>query len=137
MLEDLFHTSGTIWFSLSPSDWLEAFAAHPRIGSTVSAAATSRSSKWSACEQSGTVTAESLVKKELGEANRLYEEKFGFIFIVCATGRSAEEMLEMCRARLPNSLSEEMELAAIEQHKITELRLNKLLENERHYHTCA
>ncbi len=137
MLEDLFLAAGSIWSSLIPADWLEAFAAHPQIGSTSATDIRSRSSEWSADEQAGTANADSLAKKELAECNRLYVEKFGFIFIVCATGRSAEEMLAMCRARLRNTRDTEIRIAADEQRKITELRLNKLLENELHYNTCA
>jgi len=137
MLEGLFLAADAIWFSLTPADWLRAFAAHPKIGSTDSAAANTRASEWSAGEQAGTAKADKKVKKQLAEANGLYEEKFGFIFIVCATGRSAEEMLEMCKARLRNRLGTEMMIAAEEQRKITELRLNKLLENELHYNTRA
>ena len=64
----------------------------------------------------------------LAEANRLYLETFGFIFIVCATGKSADDMLAICRARLENSLAAELQIAAQEQRMITELRLKKLLE---------
>jgi 2-oxo-4-hydroxy-4-carboxy--5-ureidoimidazoline (OHCU) decarboxylase len=72
--------------------------------------------------------AEVTVREQLAEANRLYLEKFGFIFIVCATGKSADEMLAICRARFGNSAATELKIAAEEQLKITELRLNKLLE---------
>lgn len=135
MLEGLFRAADTVWYSLTPANWLKAFAAHPRIGSTDSAAANTRASEWSAGEQAGTAKADNSVKNQLAEANGLYEEKFGFIFIVCATGRTAEEMLEMCQARLQNRLGTEMMIAAGEQRKITELRLNKLLENELHHNT--
>ena len=136
MLEDLFERSESVWFSLTPADWLEAFAAHPQIGSRKVGATHSRSSEWSANEQSGTGKANITTLNALAEANRLYLENFGFIFIICATDRSADEMLQECRARLGNSLKTELEIAAREQHKITELRLGKLLENERNYHTC-
>ena len=84
--------------------------------------------EWSSGEQSGVETAANTVRNELAEANRLYEAKFGFIFIVCATGKTADEMLAVCRARLGNSLETELQIAAEEQRKITEIRLNKLLE---------
>ncbi len=135
MLEGLFRAADAVWYSLTPADWLIAFAAHPRIGSTVSAAVNTRASEWSAGEQAGTAEAAKTVKKQLADANGLYEAKFGFIFIVCATGRSAEEMLEICKARLQNRLGTEMMIAAEEQRKITELRLSKLLEHELHYNT--
>ena len=129
MLEDLFRKAESVWFDLSPVDWLEAFAAHPKIGSSKPAAPQrERSVKWSGDEQSGTNGAGDAVRKQLVEVNRLYLEKFGFIFIVCATGRSADEMLAICKARLGNSAATELNLAAEEQFKITEIRLNKLLE---------
>ena len=126
MLEDLYTSAAALWFSSTPSDWLEAFSAHPKIGSTASK--TSRSGKWSAGEQAEASQASDDVKERLTDANRLYEEKFGFIFIVCATGRTAEELLANCLARLGNSAADEIKIAAAEQHRITELRLNKLLE---------
>jgi hypothetical protein len=73
-------------------------------------------------------SADKAVLNELAEANRLYQDKFGFIFIVCATGKTAGEMLAICRARLGNSVDTELRLAAVEQSKITEIRLTKLLE---------
>jgi OHCU decarboxylase len=129
MLEDLFRSAEDIWFSLGPQDWLEAFAAHPKIGSKdTSTAQQHRSANWSAGEQSGISEAEDAVLTDLKKANKLYEEKFGFIFIVCATGKSADEMLAICRARFGNSSQTEMQIAAAEQAKITEIRLTKLLE---------
>ena len=129
MLENLFNAAEDIWFSLSPADWLEAFAAHPKIGSKKSAPAQAkRAAEWSGGEQSGMEAATDDVREQVAEVNRLYEDKFGFIFIVCATGRSADEMLAIARARLGNSLETEMQLAAQEQAKITEIRLTKLLE---------
>ena len=127
MLEDLFRSADVIWSSSTPADWLEAFAAHPQIGSTA-ANGTRRASGWSADEQSTAGKASSIVKKKLAKANRLYEEKFGFIFIVCASGLSAEEILVKCEERLGNSAAKEIRIAAGEQQKITESRLNKLLE---------
>lgn len=129
MLEDLFETAEQTWFALSTADHLDAFAAHPKIGSTKPAASQKKqAADWSASEQSGVSDAGDDVKQQLVDANRLYEEKFGFIFIVCATGKSADEMLAICRARTGNSAETELKLAAVEQWKITEIRLNKLLE---------
>jgi OHCU decarboxylase len=129
MLEDLFQTAETRWYALSPSDQLEAFAAHPKIGSkTPAEEQPSASAEWSKGEQSEVSKAGDRVLNELATANRLYQDKFGFIFIVCATGKTAEEMLAICRARLGNSIETELNLAAVEQGKITEIRLNKLLE---------
>lgn len=129
MLENLFETAERTWFSLAPADWLEAFAAHPKIGSSTPAATQElRATNWSADEQSGVNSAKNSVRTELADANRLYEDKFGFIFIVCASGKSADEMLAICKARFGNSVETELAIAAEEQRKITEIRLAKLLE---------
>jgi len=129
MIEDVFQKGGKIWFSLSKGDWLEAFAAHPKIGSKKKAPSQQkRAAEWSGGEQSGVAAATEIVKEELAEINRLYQERFGFIFIVCATGKSADEMLAIAKARIGNSTETEMRLAAEEQRKITEIRLAKLLE---------
>ena len=120
-----------IWQNLDAQDWLEAFAAHPKIGAKKAVShQTAQSAEWSKSEQSGTENAAAAVRNELDEANGLYENKFGFIFIVCATGKSAEEMLSFCRQRLNNLKDEEIKIAADEQRKITEIRLKKLLEIE-------
>lgn len=120
-----------IWQNLDVQDWLEAFAAHPKIGAKKAAShQTAQSADWSKSEQSGTENADDSVRNELEEANNLYENKFGFIFIVCATGKSAEEMLSLCKQRSNNSETEEIKIAADEQRKITEIRLKKLLEIE-------
>ncbi len=121
-----------IWQSLEPQDWLEAFAAHPKIDARQTAPQQpAQSAEWSHAEQSGTHTATNTVRDALAEANCLYEEKFGYIFIVCATGKSADEMLALCRQRVPNAADLELRIAADEQRKITEIRLQKLLESER------
>ena len=82
---------------------------------------------WSEQEQAGTSAAEQTTRDELAAANRVYEEKFGHIFIVCATGKTAAQMLVLLRARLPNDPGIELRNAADEQRKITRLRLEKLL----------
>lgn len=117
-----------VWRELSFDDWLEAFRAHPRIGEKKAEAETSEAARrWSEGEQSraGEASAETLAA--LAEANREYEEKFGFIFIVCATNRSAEQMLSMLRERMKNDEEVELRVAAEEQWRITELRIRKLL----------
>lgn len=129
MVEDLFEKAEGIWLGLWPADWLEAFAAHPKIGSRNAAPKQqAKSAAWSKREQAGMDTAADAVREALEDANRLYEDKFGFIFIVYATGKTAGEMLAVCRARLGNSSEIEMQIAAEEQRKITEIRLSKLLE---------
>ncbi|HMO50184.1 MAG TPA: 2-oxo-4-hydroxy-4-carboxy-5-ureidoimidazoline decarboxylase [Kiritimatiellia bacterium] len=118
-----------VWRGLSQADWLEAFAAHPRIGDINSLREKYANTKgWASGEQSGVAAADDAVLRGLAEGNRAYEEKFGFIFIVCATGKSAAEMLGLLEARLPNPRDREMENAAAEQQKITDLRILKWLE---------
>lgn len=115
----LFATADRIWRELPAEDWLEAFSAHPRIGA--------RASGQAAAEQAGARGASAETLAALARANREYEERFGYIFIVCASGRSAEEMLDLCRRRLHNAPAEELKVAAEEQRKITRLRLEKML----------
>jgi OHCU decarboxylase len=109
-----------IWWSLKVEDWLEAFSKHPRIGQQSAA-------KWSAQEQSGMSQAAIETAIEMQRLNTEYFAKFDFIFIVCATGKSAAEMLDLLRTRITNSREEEIRIAAAEQAKITHLRLDKLL----------
>ncbi|HET9621249.1 MAG TPA: allantoicase [Kofleriaceae bacterium] len=113
------------WWSLDEAAHREAFAAHPKIGE--SHTPVSGDSAWSAGEQRAAATAGASVLTELADANRAYLERHGFLFIVCATGRSAEAMLADLRARLPASRADELRTAAEEQIKITRLRLDKLL----------
>jgi OHCU decarboxylase len=109
-------------------DWLEAFDHHPKIGETRSAATQGETAQsWSAGEQAGISTADSGVRAALAEANAEYERKFGYIYIVCASGKTAEEMLALARERLKHSPEKEIRVAADEQRKITRLRLEKLL----------
>lgn len=124
----LFDRADEIWSALSEADWLEAFRAHPKIGEKKAAAAQSeQAQEWSSQEQAGVASASASTVAELAERNRAYENRFGFIFIVCATGKSSEEMLEILKARLANDVSTEIRVAAGEQSKITRLRLEKLL----------
>ena len=113
---------------LEPADWLEAFRSHPKIGEKKAAREVSTQSKeWSGHEQSGVRDAHQETLDSLARLNREYEEKFGYIFIVCATGKSADEMLAILRERLNNEPDVELPIAAAEQAKITELRLKKLV----------
>ncbi|HSS22405.1 MAG TPA: 2-oxo-4-hydroxy-4-carboxy-5-ureidoimidazoline decarboxylase [Pyrinomonadaceae bacterium] len=126
--KELLATANQVWWSLDPQDWLEAFHSHPKIGEKKAAAATAvEAQQWSADEQSGIGGSAQRTLAELAELNREYEKKFGYIFIVCATGKSSEEMLSILRERLGNNPAEELRIAAAEQAKITELRLKKLL----------
>ncbi len=116
-----------VWFELPPADWLEAFAAHPRIGDPVALRRRFGDAPYMpAQEQSGVVNAPEFVLAALAEENEAYERKFGYIFIVCASGLSAEQMLAMLRERIVNEPAEELLLAAGEQAKIISLRLRKL-----------
>jgi OHCU decarboxylase len=117
-----------MWWVLEREDWLEAFRSHPKIGEKKAAAEVSTQAKqWSGQEQSGVRDANRDTIDELAQLNREYEDKFGFIFIVCATGKSADELLGILRERLHNDADVEMRIAAAEQAKITELRLKKLV----------
>jgi allantoicase len=118
---ELLAATKNIWWDLDPPDWQEAFAAHPRIGEKAS-------STWSQQEQSGTSPASTETMRALADANRDYEKRFGHVFIVCASGKSAEEMLAIARKRLQNQPEQELRIAAEEQLKITKLRLMKLVE---------
>lgn len=112
------------WFALTSPDWREAFGHHPRIGDRASLGARfPATAELSEQEQRGVAGASNATLDALAEGNRAYEEKFGYIFIVCATGKTADEMLALLRARLGNDPQEELLIAAGEQAKITELRL--------------
>lgn len=121
-----------IWYnSCTEEDWLEAFTHHPKIGDVKSLTEKFASTQHLAGnEQAGVNTATHAIIEELAKANADYEAKFGFIFIVCATGKSAEEMLRLLNDRLGNTYAEELAIAMGEQHKITILRLKKLLSEE-------
>jgi 2-oxo-4-hydroxy-4-carboxy-5-ureidoimidazoline decarboxylase len=122
----LLAASDGIWRGLGEADWLEAFRSHPRIGeSRAERSVAAQSSAWSDQEQQKAATAEEALKAALRWGNREYERKFGRIFIVCATGKSASEILEILRRRLHNDDATELQLAAEEQRQIMQIRLNK------------
>lgn len=128
-MDELLATADRIWWSLDAEDWLEAFSHHPQIGEKRSERAqAAEASRWSEEEQSGTRGAEAETMTALADANRAYLQKFGYIFIVCATGKSSDEMLSFCKERLANDALTELPIAAEEQRRITHLRLRKLLE---------
>lgn len=127
-LETLLAKSNEIWSSLDRSDWLEAFRSHPKIGERKAADKVSaQSQQWSGQEQSGVANASDDTVSTLAALNHDYEQKFGYIFIICATGKSSSEMLTALRERLQHDAEAELPIAAAEQSKITELRLKKLL----------
>jgi len=149
-----------VWVSLDAGDWFEAFAAHPRIGEVSpslddardgpervegpklagvdsgeggpagASSSETRSARWEGEEQSGARLADADARRRLAEGNGQYEARFGYMFIVCATGKSVEQMLEILEARLKNDPHEELRIAAEEQRQITRLRLGKLLDEE-------
>jgi 2-oxo-4-hydroxy-4-carboxy-5-ureidoimidazoline decarboxylase len=125
--EALTTAADNIWRNLDAVDWLEAFAAHPKIGS--SGSGRSDSSEWSRQEQAAARTASTEIQERMVAANRAYEARFGYIFIICATGRRGDEMLAECERRLSNTPDAEFAVAGEEQRKITRLRLVKLLES--------
>ena len=125
---DLTQKADRVWWGLGREDWLEAFAAHPRIGDREALRARFASTRdWASAEQAGASSAPEAVLEALAEGNRAYEARFGHIFIVCATGRPAEGMLEALKARLANEPAAELRVTAGEQAKITHLRLERLL----------
>ena len=123
----LLSSAAEVWWGLGPDDWREAFAQHPKIGDRDALERRfATTAHLSADEQRGLDGARSDVLTALCEANGLYEETFGYIFIVCAKGRSAETMLALLRDRLSNDPAVEIRVAASEQAAITRLRLNEL-----------
>ncbi len=124
--EELFAAADAAWWGLAPEAWQEAFDSHPRIGERHAKAASSTSLAWSAGEQSD-VSDEAAVQTALVAANLQYEERFGRIFLVCATGKSAAQMLAILHGSLDNDPATELQEAAEQQRRITQLRLRKWL----------
>ena len=118
--EVLLAAADEVWNSLGPDDWREAFAHHPRIGE--------RATGTAAGGQAGMRSADDKLRDELAKANRAYEQRFGYIYIVCATGKSGPEMLEIVQRRLVNDPETELKIAAEEQLKITRIRLTNLVQ---------
>jgi len=126
-VDELIAKSDICWNECGKTDWLEAFTHHPKIGDLESLEKKFQSTKeWASGEQSGVNSAAKPTIQELADGNKKYEDKFGFIFIVCATGKTAEEMLELLLTRLRNDPEKEILIARNEQNKITHLRLKKL-----------
>ncbi len=126
-IDDLFARAEKYMDELSSDDWKEAFTHHPKIGELEALRQKFNvTAQWEAGEQAGVASATDKLLEELRDLNNEYEKKFGYIFIVCATGKSAEEMLEILKARLPNAESDEIKVSANEQRKITRLRLEKV-----------
>lgn len=133
-LESLCIEGERIWKSLSNEDWLEAFSHHPRIGDVDAlrakfATGNESAASWVKQEQGGVAGASEEALHGLATLNRDYEDRFGFIFLVCATGKGAKEMLEILRTRMKNEKTKELAIAAGEQAKITKLRLEKWIQS--------
>jgi 2-oxo-4-hydroxy-4-carboxy-5-ureidoimidazoline decarboxylase len=127
-LATLLATSDRIWRDLNAEDWLEAFQSHPRIGETTGPREfPARSQDWSVQEQRRAAESDDLLKRALTEGNRQYEQRFDRIFIICATGKAADEILANLRHRLKNDDATELREAAEQQRQITQIRLRKWL----------
>jgi 2-oxo-4-hydroxy-4-carboxy-5-ureidoimidazoline decarboxylase len=127
-IEELITTSDKVWSACTKSDALEAFSHHPKIGTLKNLGKKFASTKeWAGKEQAGAAAGSRETLEALAEGNKRYEGKFGFIFIICATGKSATEMLTNLEKRLTNDAETELRIASAEQNKITHLRLEKLL----------
>lgn len=128
---ELSATADRVWSTMQESDWLEAFACHPRIGerkpALVAAHASSQSAAWSRQEQLSASVANEHVLADLAEGNQLYEQRFGFTYIICATGKSAAEMLTILKRRLASDRDAELREAAEQQRQIMQIRLGKWL----------
>jgi 2-oxo-4-hydroxy-4-carboxy-5-ureidoimidazoline decarboxylase len=125
-LDSLITESDRMWWSLNKKDWLEAFACHPRIGESP-ANASHQFSAWSNEEQSKARNAEESLLASIAHKNRVYEARHGFIYIVCASGKSAEELHAILDRRLNNTTETELREAAEQQRQITNLRIRKWL----------
>jgi len=128
-VEILLNKATTVWNSLTETDWREAFTHHPKIGGDVAALREkfASTSTWAEGEQASVRKASQETLEALAAGNTEYEHKFDYIFIVCATGKSADEMLALLKGRLTNAPEDEILIAAGEQNKITRIRLEKLL----------
>jgi 2-oxo-4-hydroxy-4-carboxy-5-ureidoimidazoline decarboxylase len=122
-MEALMQAADAAWEGTRRADWLEAFAGHPRIGERAP-------TEWSREEQATAARAGAHVAAQIAELNREYEERSGHVYVVCATGRTGEEILSDLLARLGNDPEHELRLSAREQHRITRLRLGKLIGGE-------
>lgn len=124
----LMRSADAVWASMEEADILEAFAHHPRIGADLAQLRErfGSTAAWASSEQAGAQAASEETLQALRDGNLAYEARFGFIFIVCATGKRADEMLALLQARMDNEREAELRVAAGEQAKITKLRLAKL-----------
>lgn len=127
---ELSEAADRVWGTMAEPDWMEAFACHPRIGERETVHAVAKSAAWSSQEQSSAANAPEKVLAEIAEGNARYEQLFGFTYIVCATGKSANEMLAILKRRLAGTRESELREAAEQQRQITQIRLGKWLVEE-------
>lgn len=124
----LFEAAQRVWWALTPTDWLEAFAQHPRIGERATEESRHvETARWARREQSGVAAASPATRQLLADRNRTYEQRFGHVFLISATGLTADDILRQLKRRLANDPARELKIAAAEQAKITRLRLEKLV----------
>jgi OHCU decarboxylase len=124
---ELSEAADRIWAMMIEADWMEAFACHPRIGERKAEQVPAKFAAWSRQEQSSVAAAVTAVLTELAEGNAQYERQFGFTYIVCATGKTADEMLAILKRRLANDRAAELREAAEQQRQIMQIRLGKWL----------
>jgi OHCU decarboxylase len=125
-LTSLIVDAEAVWFALPESEWLAAFACHPRIGERkAETESTVQFAAWSGREQSSAQATLAAVDKALAEGNKAYEEKFGFLYIVFASGRTAPELLAILEERLGHDRPAELTEAARQQWEITKLRMTR------------
>jgi OHCU decarboxylase len=128
--EEMFAAAESIWSELGRKDWLEAFRHHPQIGATkAKAKQSSIARKWSAGEQAAAQQSSAETAAALAVANKAYAKKFGFVFLICATGKTSEEILRSLEERMGHDVETELRIAATEQNKITRIRLEKLFKS--------
>jgi 2-oxo-4-hydroxy-4-carboxy-5-ureidoimidazoline decarboxylase len=125
-LSDVLDFAGKQWYNCSEKDWKEAFSHHPKIGDVDALKEKFAADQFAGKEQSGINEAPREVLEQLASGNQEYEKKFGYLFIIFATGKTADEMLQLLQSRLDNKPEEEIKIAMEEQHKIMKLRLMKL-----------
>lgn len=124
----LLAASDAAWARTEEADWREALSHHPRIGGKDALREKFAATRaWAKGEQAGAAAADEKTLDALAAGNAAYEKKFGHIFVVCATGKSAAEMLDLLKSRMPNAAAAELRVAAGEQDKITKIRLEKLI----------
>ena len=126
-LVDLLEYAEEEWYDCNPADWLEAFQSHIKIGDIESLKKNNaKNADWPLKEQAGVLNSPPDILDELAKANEMYEDNFGYNYIVVATGKSASDMLDNLFKRLDNDPHDELIIAAAEQNKITQQRLQKL-----------